>query len=421
MGQKSVSTSLTPQVHIQAVHGNLQVKGWDRPEVLLRYSADEQIVMDEVEDGVRIRCHGDCELRLPHESVIQTEVIHGNARFKLLEAQLTIQRVAGSLELRNIESAQIETVEGNLLAKGITGDLLVEQVQGNALARDIQGLCKLQHIGGNLDLRDAEEDVDVKAGGNIRARLCLLSGQSYRIMAGGNLHCIVPLDSSFQADMTSGAHRIQLDLPEGRSTLAEGKHSLTLGDGGAQMTLEAVGSLLFARQEADWSDTTEIQDELDEAFAEFSQDFGQQVSDQVDLQIETQMEILNEQLSKLEAMIGTAGLPPEESERILQRARQASERANIRAQEKMRRAQEKLDRKVQAAQRKAELRMKAAERRGQTPSKRSWSFDWAPTPPKPAQAASDEERLFILRMLEEKKITIAEAEQLLAALEGKQD
>jgi hypothetical protein len=422
MGQKTISTSLTPKVSIQAVHGNLQVKGWDRPEILLRYKADEQIVLDELEDSIQISCHGDCVIRLPQEATIQTEVINGNARFKLLEGRLTIERVAGSLDLRNIESAQINTIEGNLLAKGTTGDLLVERVQGNALARDIQGLCKLQQIGGNLDLRDAEEDIDVSAGGNIRVQLCLLSGQHYCIQAGGNLHCMVPEDSSLQADMTSGARRIQLILPEGKSTLAEGKHSLTLGEGEARMILEAIGSIHFARQEADWYDTAEIQYEFDEAFAEFSDDFGQQVSDQIELQIETQMEILNEQLSKLEAIIGTSDMPPEDTERIMQRARQASERANIRAQEKMRRAQEKLDRKLQAAQRKAELRMKAVERRKQTPMKRSWSLQSSSTPP-PAttEAASDEERLFILRMLEEKKITIEEAEQLLAALEGKQD
>jgi hypothetical protein len=35
------------------------------------------------------------------------------------------------------------------------------------------------------------------------------------------------------------------------------------------------------------------------------------------------------------------------------------------------------------------------------------------------EAVSDDERLVILRMLQEKKISLAEAEKLLAALEGK--
>lgn len=422
MGQKSVSTSLNPEVSIQAVHGNLQVKGWDRPEVLLRYSADDgQIVLEEQADSLQISAHSDCVVRLPQEATIHVEVINGNARFKLLEGRLHIQRVAGSLDLRNIESAQIETVEGNLLAKGLTGSLQVVRVQGNAIARDIHGLCELKQVGGNIDLRDTEEDIRASAAGNVRVRLCLLSGQDYRVQAGGNLHCTVPLEANLKADLVSQARRIQLHLPEGKSTLAEAEHSLVLGDGTANMSLEAKGSILFTCQESIWIEEDEIQDELDEAFAEFSANFGQDVSDQIELEIEKQMGILNEQLSRLEVMIGTSGMPPEEAERVMQRARYASERANLRAQEKMRRAQEKLDRKLQAAQRKAELKSKAVERRSQIPRKPSWSFEWSSVPAAAsATSTTDEERLLILKMLEEKKISVEEAEQLLAALEGKQ-
>jgi DNA-binding transcriptional ArsR family regulator len=49
-----------------------------------------------------------------------------------------------------------------------------------------------------------------------------------------------------------------------------------------------------------------------------------------------------------------------------------------------------------------------------------WEWDLAPQPPdENIPAASDEERLIILRMLREKKISLEEAEKLLAALEGK--
>ena len=420
MGQKSVSTGLTPKVLIQAVHGDLQVKGWDRPEVLLRTSAEEQGLLEQEGDSVRIRCHGDCVIRLPHEAAIETESVDGNAFFKLLKGRLSIERVAGSLDLRNIESAQLNTIQGNLLAKGATGDLVVEQVGGNAIARDIQGHCTLKQIGGNLDLSDGEQDIESTAGGNVRVRLCLLGGQNYHIRAGGNLHCQVPEEASLRADLSSSARRIQLKLPEGKSTLAEGSHSLTLAGGQAAMVLAAKGGILFVCQEADWGNADDIQEEIDEVFAEFSKEIGQQVSDQIETQIEAQMEILNEQLSKLETMIGTSGMPPEDVERAMQRARLASEKANLRVQEKMRRAQEKMDRKLQAAQRKAELKMRAAERRQQrSPHRRTWSFEWAATPAPDAETAFDEERLLILRMLEEKKISIEEAERLLNALEGK--
>jgi hypothetical protein len=47
-------------------------------------------------------------------------------------------------------------------------------------------------------------------------------------------------------------------------------------------------------------------------------------------------------------------------------------------------------------------------------------FGWSPPEAeRPAESVSDAERLMILQMLEQQKITIEEAEQLMAALEGK--
>lgn len=423
MTRKSIPTSLTPRVVITAIHGNLQVKGWDRSEVWLR-SNDEQAVLEQRDEQVQITSHGDCIVRLPTEAELQVQSVHGGARLKLLEGALSLERVAGSLELRNIESAQVGTIEGNLLAKQVTEELVVNQVQGNAIARDIQGKCVIKRVAGNLDMRDTEDDIEVAAGGNVRLRLCLLVGKTYRIQAGGNIQCEVPQDASLRVDLSSGAHRIKILLPEGKTTLAEAKYSLAMGEGEASMTLEAGGAIVFAAQEMDWAEMDEVQEELEETFSEFSEEFSQQIADQVEAQIEAQMEILSQNLAKLESMIGKSGMPPEEAEQVLQRARQASERANLRAQERMRRAQEKLERKLQAAQRKTEMRMKTIERRGRPARRQTWGFEWS-SPPSPPTASSagesptDEERLLILRMLEEKKITIQEAEELLAALEGK--
>jgi len=49
-----------------------------------------------------------------------------------------------------------------------------------------------------------------------------------------------------------------------------------------------------------------------------------------------------------------------------------------------------------------------------------WQWDLTPHGPVPTgEPVSDEERLSILKMLQDKKITLEDAEKLLAALEGK--
>lgn len=87
------------------------------------------------------------------------------------------------------------------------------------------------------------------------------------------------------------------------------------------------------------------------------------------------------------------------------RVRRRVDEATRRAEEKMKRAEEKLRR----AQAKVHGRPHVL-------------FGWDPEPKSAAEPAgevvSDEERMTILRMLQEKKITSEEADKLLAALEG---
>jgi hypothetical protein len=95
-------------------------------------------------------------------------------------------------------------------------------------------------------------------------------------------------------------------------------------------------------------------------------------------------------------------------ERISRRVEQAAERAQ---------------RKIEAANRRIEQKVHAAERRGRAKVALGigrWNWDLSPkgVPVPPKAPVSDEERLAILKMLQEKKISAEDAEKLLAALEG---
>ncbi len=108
-------------------------------------------------------------------------------------------------------------------------------------------------------------------------------------------------------------------------------------------------------------------------------------------------------------------MPPEQVQRIIDQARLSSEREMERSQHKLRRAQEKMERKLEAARRRQE-------RYEHSYHGRSWNFNFSPRPrtaTAPAESATDEEQLMILRMLAQKKISPEEADRLLSALESK--
>ncbi len=91
---------------------------------------------------------------------------------------------------------------------------------------------------------------------------------------------------------------------------------------------------------------------------------------------------------------------------------------------------DRVRRKVEKAARQAEVRIRRGEHRAFRHGWKGWDSGdlgrWgfgseaeSRAPSEPREPVSDEERMAVLRMLQEKKITAEQAEQLLSALEGK--
>jgi hypothetical protein len=413
MGQQTFSTSLAPEIFVETVHGNLQMKGWDRPEVSVQGQTDD-LNIEEQEDVLHLSCQGDCTVRLPHGATVQVGNVQGEARFKYLDDALHIDQVAGNLTMRNLAEVQITSVGGNLNARNIAGDLTAEHVSGDASARKIQGRCRLSEVAGNLDLRGVEDSLAANCSGNARLRLYDLDGEGYSLEAGGNLSVEIPPDASVDIKLHSAGESIRLRLEGQIKNLNAASHELTLGNGGSAMQLSAGGSISLEAGPVGSFGRDEEAD-MDEDLGNFV-DLSAQISRQVEAQMQAVTRQINEQLASLTASMNQIGFSDEQRQRILEQARRSSERAAERAQEQARRAQEKLERKLEAVRRRNEMKDRHAEKRG----RRSINVEIGVQPTEPApESVSDEERLTILRMLEQKKISLAEAESLLDALEGK--
>jgi len=416
MNKTTLNTISSPDVIIKKAHGNLYVKGWERDEVTLAAPPGE-LTYEEFDSGVSLSCRSDCTARVPQAAKVQIQTAYGAARVRQLTESLLIEDVHGQLEVRETGGIQVERTYGSLRARQIDGDLVAEHINGNVYGRSILGKCILGEVNGNVEIRDVIADVQINANGNVKLELRSLGGESYALDVDGNLHLRLPANADAQVTFHSDSDMIRIKLPDTSRTVQESTYELTLGSGGRQIALRAGGAIYFSA-----SDEWETEEEGEE-FTQLPDDFGDQIAEMIESQLEEQMEMmnrqLNEQFDRLSNSIGKKGLSDEEMETIMEQARMKSERANLRAQEAMRRAQEKMVRKMEAAQRRKSMRTREASRRGQTG--RSWSIN-IPTPPTPpVDPVSEEERLMILRMLEQKKITLEEADELLSALEGSQE
>ena len=427
MSRQLVDTGPAPEILIERIMGDLQVRGWESPQVAINADPDE-LDLQEQDGGLRLSCQGDCDLYTPRGAVLTIGSIHGDASFKLLGDQLTIDQVHGDLDLRSVNAVQINIIHGDLAAKNISHDLIIEQVMGDADIRHTQGQSQLSDVDGNLDLLGAQGEIKANTKGNARLRLDHLIGSSYQIQAEGNIYCYLPVDANLKISLSSDGEVIKVRLPEESKTYKQATYELVLGDGSASLILSAEGSIYLFVERSSWP-TGE-----DEATGSvgISEDFGQQIAQQVEAQVHSQMEEmtrnLNQQMSLLSERLVQVGLGAEETDRIVEQATRNSERERERAEEKIRRTQEKLERKLEAQRQRHERRAQELDRR--TRRSTSWKFEWPGPPPPPArpkpptpaassgQAVTEEERLLILRMLEQKKISLEEADRLLSALEG---
>ena len=425
MDQKVVATNLTPVVILEQVEGELQVKGWERAELVVRAQA-ENVELQEQEGVIRIRCQDGCIIRLPWGANLKIEHLAGEGRIKRLEGSLVIGQAQDSLYLKEIGPVEIGSVQGNLTAKLVSGDFKAGVVEGNVIIKGIEGDCQLERVEGNLELRSAGGDIAAHVDGNATLTLGFAESSQCNFEVDGNVVCRIPGSADVQVSLSSESENIVARLPERTQSLHQSEFECTLGEGKSQLKITASGNVVLDAQDQVWDESEELRPGVDEEYSGLPADFTQRIAEQVKNQVEAVTRQLNQQMEQLSHTVSKAGLSEEQSQRILHQAQRASERATLQAQEKMRRTQEKLDRKFESMRHNAEARAEAEERRAQARSKRAWGFEWntpptPPTPPAPPDApkpaATDEERLMILRMLEEKKISISEAEKLLAALE----
>lgn len=421
MEKISIDTNETPNITLD-VKGNLTVKGSPNSEVIASSSSKEDLKVEEVDEKIRITCYRDCTVKVPYWATLNHVIVSGNGSIKSVEGSLNVEAVYGNLTLRSVGSSTLGVVHGNLVAKNISGDLRLNAVRGNANVKDVQGDFVVEDtITSNLKLSDVDNNATASARGNATIYLDPSPGHTYSFEANGNLSCYIPSDASTNVEISRAA-KISIKLQDiVPPSPVKAPYNFSLGDGDANLSLSAGGNVNLRGQSRDW-DMDGIDLDIEKDLDDFSLEIEEQVLQQMEANIELWEADLETQIANITTSLEMSGVTAEKASKIAEKTRLATERANQRAQEKMKRAQEKMQRKVEAARRRAERKARAAERAARDRRRRPESSQWTPPEPEPAQEpVSDAERLMILEMLEQSKITMDEAEQLLAALEGKSE
>lgn len=386
--------STTPALTLRSVEGNLNLSGWDRPEIQIRASGDnDSLTVEASEDGFVLACEADLWLQAPVQAAVVINAVEGNASISLLLGGLTIDTIEGNAVIHSVSAVSAGHIEGNLTARLIAGDLRIDKTEGNAQIAKVAGNVQLGLVEGNLALEEVGGNIDATVEGNAKVQTALPPGQQVMVVAEGSIVCEAPQEAGGVFALKADGHIRVKGFGEERS-VRSGELRFECAPATATVDLRADGNITLRSVQPRPFDEDEFAGSIEEEMALRSVEITQQISAQIESQVGELSRQLDDKLSRL-------GSNEELAVTIQERVQAA-----------MRRAEEKL----------AEA-MRKMEQRTQESEGRRRKGGWTPPPPpaasKPKRApATDEERMMILRMVEQGKLSVEQAEKLLAALNG---
>lgn len=360
-----ISAGKTPQIRIESIDGDLSVVGWDGEDILIKTDEDE-LTLQHTGNSVSFSSTDDVSLRIPKDASLSIQRIGGDMALRGVMGNVEIKEIDNDLSMRDVGSVSIETIKADFSLRSVKGNLYVKSVGGDVAIRDVEGNITLDSVADDLALRGVRGNIKVNVGEDVVVYLEPKADGAYSITAGDDI--LLVLKPNANVTLSMQGDEIEVDWPGIENQEDATERVLVLGDGSAKIALNAGGDIRVTN---------------DAEAGNSAEDFG-----------------------------NFAGMNFDWSgfgERISRQVAQATSRAAKRAEEAARRVERHAERH-------------ARRWRGNVNVGR-WNWEMGPkgvpTPPSPpSEPVAEEERMAVLKMLAEKKITAEQAEQLLNALEG---
>jgi hypothetical protein len=358
-----ISAGTSPKIVVDRIGGDVSIVGWDGNEVLIK-ADDDEITIEQNGDEIRMSCEDDVSLRLPKASTLTFTHIGGDAAIRGISGDISIREITGDLSMREVGSVSIESIQADLSLRGARGNLYVKSAKGDVSVRDVDGNVNIESVADDLALRGARGNIKVNVGEDVVVYLEPRDDGEYLVTAGDDILLVLPPQAN--ATVTMHGDEIDVEWPGSEEMPDATERVVTLGSGAARIVLSAGGDVRLTNK----ANAGESAEEFGN-FAGLNFDwsgFGDRISRQVE---------------------------------------QATARAAKRAEEAARRVERHAERHARRWGAKVNIGPMDFGPRG---------IPKPPTPP--SEPVADEERMAILKMLQDKKITSEQAEQLLRALEG---
>jgi len=406
MAQHTISIEDISQLVITNAGGSLYLTGWNREEIRVK-DPSEQDSINKEKGKVQISFPNDGIVHLPHHLPVLIESVGKDVVIKGIGSPLQISSVGGDLTLSDVSPTTVQSVGGDVFAKRIQGDLVIENVGKDCLVDNVKGQLSLQHVGKDIQIEKVAGGIEALAGGDGQINFSPVPWQAYQINTGGDLSVALPEDSNADLTIKSSKEDITLSLGDIDEKVKEGELIKQVGEGGPAIMLTAGGKVFVSSDMYSWLSPLRMNAE---ELGNIAIDFSDQTAEQLKDHLSHVEEDLRETFSNLGDSLDSIGL----SEETLKQIKIKIEESGLLTAQKAELAAIKAQAKIEKSIAKAQLKARDLKRKT-----REFDLGEFLETQTEKKSVSDRERLLILNMLQEKKISPEEADDLLKALEGK--
>lgn len=368
-------------VVIESIGGDLRVRGHSGSEILIE-GDNPEISQQYPEAPFYIRCSGDCDVRMPEYLALKVKVVGGDAKITNLVNVLEVDTIGRDLILRHITGqVTIGNVGSDFVAKHLDSSLAINTIGSDATIQNVAGNVVVDLIGSDLELREVTGSCQFpQVGSDISMTLDFIAGNTYHFNAGSDVSCILRSvgDVTFVLPRRV-AVEIDEDSIDATLQIHNAMQKVVLGEGGAEVYVQG--------------DSFELSSSRQSKSFTFDFDFDTSLGD-----IEKR---INDSLSGLGQIIETR------TQEAINQATSFAKNIEGRWTGEFEQAQRQAERHAARAMRHAErFQRYTSRRRDEDEPVKNW------------EPVSNEERILILKMVQEGKISVEEAEKLLSTLEG---
>ncbi|HNT75340.1 MAG TPA: hypothetical protein PKH77_10010 [Anaerolineae bacterium] len=435
MFSKVIEIGETPHITIEECYGDLTVQGTSGGQITLNLvDGAESIVMTQEAETLRLSAQENCRIVCPVGTTLDIQVIRGGLKVSGVHGSVMVGEVNGDAFLRDIGPLDVEKVFGALHVQQVAGDMRVNEVRADARIYQVEGAlhihavaadAKIGDITGPVTLDEVGSDLKAEglaqgltlggAGSDVKLEPPFTPGATYQVRAGSDLTVKLPADANVRLSFKAGGG-VRSSIPDLALHEEGGTVFGTLGAGEAFLEAQVGGRVRLKTTDAPDESAPRI--ELDLSFLDSLADIGPMIEARVSEAMAAVDISLQEGLRYIDGDRIRVHI-----ERAAEKAEQAAERIAERARAAAEREAEHARRHAEREAERARLRAEHAERRWQRASGYHGPTPPAPpTPPTPPASPTPreddkrEERLQVLRMVEQGKLSPEEAANLLAAL-----